>query len=169
MIKHHGVGSAGQAQDGAADGDGSRGNREQRTGAAEAVPAVGGGRPGGVGRDRGGGSYVNGDRAIGIRPVRQVAGRNAGREAVAGVDGETGQNSDIASRGGAGSEDGGAAKVVAGGSSVGPRGVGDAAEGCNFRIGRAPGEGRSEQGGGIGDAVQGIDCGSRDGCGATVV
>src|SRR5271165_5161365 len=111
MIKHHGVRSAGQTQDGVADGSGPRRQREQRTGAAGIVPAVGSGSPGGVGRDLGGGSYVNGDRAITGRLIRQLS--------VAGIDGETGQDSGIAAWGSAGSEDGGAAEIVAGGSIAG--------------------------------------------------
>src|ERR1019366_4310931 len=81
MIKHHGIGSAGYAYDGA-DGGGSRGHREHRAAAAGLVLAVGGRGPGGVGGRLGGRSYVNGDRAIALRPVRQ--------QSVAGVDGECG-------------------------------------------------------------------------------
>src|SRR5208282_5871098 len=81
MVKQHGVGSAGQVDDGA-DGVASRGHREQRTGAAGGIQAVGGRGPGGVGRHLGGGSHVHGDCAIPLRPVRQ--------QSVAGVDGETG-------------------------------------------------------------------------------
>src|SRR5216684_979604 len=155
MIKHHGIGSAGHANDGA-DRRGSRGHREHCAGAAGIVPAVGCDGPGGVGGWFGGGSYVNGDRAIAFRPVWECA--------VAGVDGECGKNSDIAGWGSAGSEDGGAAEVGARGSTVATGDVREAGEGCNFRIRRAPGEGRT----GHGDS-QGIDCGRRDGYAAAVI
>src|SRR4029077_14137670 len=127
MVEHHGIGSAGYAYDGA-DGVGSRGHREQCTEAAGLVLAVGGRGPGRVGRWLGGGGYVNGDRAKALRPVWQWP--------VAGVDGESGKDSDIAGWGCAGSEDGGASEVGARGSAVASRVVGGGAEGYNFGIGR---------------------------------
>src|SRR2546429_7806555 len=112
MIKHHGIGSAGHPYDGA-DWDNSRGHREHRAGAAGAVPAVGCGGPGGVGRRLGGGGYVNWDRSIAGRPVRQGP--------VAGIDRGAGKGSDIAAWGSARSEGGGAAQ---GGGGSGANGGG---------------------------------------------
>ncbi len=171
MVKHHGIGSAGHAYDGGDGGgrSGSRGHREQRAGATEGVPAVGGRRPGGVGGHFGGGSNVNGDGAISVRHVRRLAFGRVGDVIVAGVDGETRQNSDIAGRRRAGSKEGSAAEIVARGGMVGHRAAGGGAEGRNFRIGRAPGEGRGSQGGIIGDAAQRIDRDGRDGYAGAVV
>src|ERR1035441_10343485 len=165
MVKHHGIGRAGHADDGA-DGVGSRGRRgqrEQRTRATDGVRAVGGRGPGGVGEDFGRRGDVHRDCAIALRPV--------GQRSVAGVDGESGQNSDIAGRGRAGSGEGGAAKVGAGGRTVASRRVGGVAEGCNFGIGCAPGEGRAGQGSGVArsNAEQRIDSSSGDGHTAAVI
>src|SRR4029077_2550468 len=156
MVKHHGIGSAGHAYDGA-DWGSSRGRREHSAGAAGAVlAAVGGGDPGGIDGRLGGGSYVHGDRAKSLCTVRQ--------QSVAGVDGECGKDSDIAGWGSAGSEDGGAAEVGAGGSSVDSRTAGGAGEGRNFGIGRAPGERRIGEG-----DTQDVDRGGRDGYAAAVI
>src|SRR5208282_1939057 len=115
MVKHHGIGSARQVQD-LAYGAGSWRHRKHRAVASNGVAAAGRRGPGGIGERLGGRgwNYINGDRAITFGQVWWLAfcGRRGGRIVVAGVDGETGDNSsgwrqawepDIASWGSTGS------------------------------------------------------------------